>query len=61
MSSLAMRQGCSCDTDMSLVMQVCDTIHVLDYGQLIAVGSPEQIRQDPAVADASLGTVEESA
>lgn len=52
---------CLVEHDMSLVMQVCSTIHVLDYGQIIAVGSPEQVRNDPAVIDAYLGTTEEVA
>jgi branched-chain amino acid transport system ATP-binding protein len=52
---------CLVEHDMSLVMQVCSTIHVLDYGQIIAVGSPEQERNDPAVIDAYLGAVEEVA
>jgi branched-chain amino acid transport system ATP-binding protein len=52
---------CLVEHDMSLVMQVCSTIHVLDYGQIIAVGSPEQVRNDQAVIDAYLGTTEEVA
>jgi branched-chain amino acid transport system ATP-binding protein len=52
---------CLVEHDMSLVMQVCSTIHVLDYGQIIAVGAPEQIRNDPAVIDAYLGSTEEVA
>ncbi len=62
--SLAATDGvgiCLVEHDMSLVMQVCSTIHVLDYGQLIAVGSPEAIRNDQAVIDAYLGAAEESA
>jgi branched-chain amino acid transport system ATP-binding protein len=41
--------------DMSLVMQVCDVVHVLDLGTVIAVGPPEQIRRDEAVVAAYLG------
>jgi branched-chain amino acid transport system ATP-binding protein len=37
---------------------VCETIHVLDYGRTIAVGAPGEIRNDPAVVDAYLGTPE---
>jgi branched-chain amino acid transport system ATP-binding protein len=42
--------------DMSLVMSTCDDIHVLDFGQIIAVGSPEQIQANPRVQEAYLGS-----
>jgi branched-chain amino acid transport system ATP-binding protein len=42
--------------DMALVMEVCDRIHVLDFGQVIAIGSPDAVRADPLVRDAYLGT-----
>ena len=42
--------------DMTLVMEVCDRIHVLDFGEIIAVGSPDEVRHDPRVRDAYLGT-----
>ncbi len=41
--------------DMKLVMGVSDFVHVLDYGEEIARGKPEEIRHDPRVIEAYLG------
>jgi sulfate-transporting ATPase len=41
--------------DMNFVMGVCDQVVVLDFGKLIASGSPEQVSSDPAVIAAYLG------
>ena len=42
--------------DMHLVMQVCDVIHVLDFGRIIAAGTAHEIQNDEAVLAAYLGT-----
>jgi sulfate-transporting ATPase len=41
--------------DMNFVMGVCDQVVVLDFGNLIASGPPEEIRNNPAVIAAYLG------
>jgi branched-chain amino acid transport system ATP-binding protein len=42
--------------DVHLVMRVCETVHVLDFGRVIAAGSPQEIQSNAAVVAAYLGT-----
>ena len=46
---------CLVEHDVGLVMDTCELIHVLDYGEIIASGPPEQVKNDQAVVNAYLG------
>jgi ABC-type branched-subunit amino acid transport system ATPase component/branched-subunit amino acid ABC-type transport system permease component len=48
------------DHDMHLVLNLCDQIHVLDFGRVIACGPPAEVKRDPDVAAAYLGSTHES-
>jgi ABC-type branched-subunit amino acid transport system ATPase component len=43
--------------DMSVVMEVCACLTVLDFGTVIAGGTPEEVQKNQAVLDAYLGSV----
>jgi branched-chain amino acid transport system ATP-binding protein len=45
--------------DVALVMRVCSWIHVLDFGAILAVGTPEEIQKNQSVLDAYLGAAAE--
>jgi branched-chain amino acid transport system permease protein len=42
--------------DMNVVMDLCSRVQVLDDGETVAVGSPEEVQANPAVVEAYLGT-----
>jgi branched-chain amino acid transport system ATP-binding protein len=46
---------CLVEHDVNLVMGTCELIHVLDYGEIIASGSPGEIKNNPVVVNAYLG------
>lgn len=45
--------------DMRLVMQICEKLVVLEHGTMIAEGTPEQVKNNPAVVEAYLGVDDE--
>jgi branched-chain amino acid transport system ATP-binding protein len=47
--------------NMPVVMRLCERIQVLNYGQIIAEGTPEQVRSDPGVVESYLGQIAEDA
>ncbi len=52
-------EGCAVlivDHDLRLIMRLCERIHVLAEGKTISEGTPDEVRRDPAVVAAYLGT-----
>jgi ABC-type branched-subunit amino acid transport system ATPase component len=47
------------DHDMHLIMRLCHRLHVLNHGQTIGQGSPEEVRRIPQVIEAYLGSTAE--
>jgi branched-chain amino acid transport system ATP-binding protein len=43
--------------DVELVMRACTRIHVLDFGEILAIGTPREVRRNPAVQRAYLGNL----
>jgi ABC-type branched-subunit amino acid transport system ATPase component len=58
MERICRERGCAVvlvEHDVGFVMRHCDTIVVLNLGQVIAAGTPDEIREDAAVQEAYLG------
>lgn len=56
------QRGCTVvlvEHHMGIVMSVCDMVAVLNFGAKIAEGTPAEVRRDPAVVDAYLGSVQD--
>jgi branched-chain amino acid transport system ATP-binding protein len=47
--------------DMQAVMGLCETITVMNFGKLLAEGTPEHVRTNPAVIEAYLGSADHAA
>lgn len=63
LADIPAKYGCGMliiDHDMRLMMRLCDRLHVLNYGKTIGEGKPEEIRKNPAVIEAYLGSTQET-
>ena len=59
LESVVREQGCGIllvEHDMSLVLAICEQIHVLDFGQMLFVGTPQEVTSSDVVRSAYLGT-----
>ena len=53
------RAGCGIiviDHDLRFIMNVCERIHVLNMGELIAEGRPDEVQKDPRVVEVYIGS-----
>lgn len=46
---------CLIDHEMKIVMELCDSIYAMDFGEIVAAGRPDEIRKDPRVLEAYFG------
>lgn len=44
------------DHEMAIMMELCDTMYVFDHGEVIATGTPDEVRENPRVMEAYFGT-----